>query len=86
MKRGCEIGVSEGFVAGEFARREATRRRRRRRARGWPETVEDHQKMMEDESIEFTSKGDRDHVAYIFFKMSFDLREAVAREQQGSQP
>ena len=58
----------------------------RRGSGGWPETVEDYQKMMEDESIEFTSKGDRDHVAYIFFKMSFDLREAVAREQQGSQP
>jgi hypothetical protein len=58
----------------------------RRGSGGWPETVEDYQKMMEDESIEFTSKGDRDHVAYIFFTMSFDLREAVAREQQSSQP
>ena len=49
---------------------------------GWPETVEDYQRMMEDESIEFTSRGDRDHVAYIFFKMSFDLREAVRESEQ----
>ena len=50
----------------------------RRGSGGWPETVEDYQKMMEDESIEFTSKGDRaargpDRTTWrvSFFKMSF---------------
>jgi len=47
------------------------------RARKWPATVAEYQQMMEDPRIEFTAKGDRDYVAYLFFKMSFDLRKVV---------
>jgi hypothetical protein len=38
--------------------------------------VDEYQKMMDDPAIEFTDKGDSDFVAYLFFKMSFDLSAA----------
>jgi hypothetical protein len=41
---------------------------------GWPTSVESYATMMQDGKIEFTSKGDREYVAYLFFKMCFDLR------------
>lgn len=43
---------------------------------GWPSTVESYAAMMQDASIQFTSKGDREYVTYLFFKMCFDLRAA----------
>ena len=48
------------------------------KARAWPQTVDDYNQMMEDPSIEFTANGDREYVAYLFFKMSFDLRGVYA--------
>lgn len=50
------------------------------RARDWPTSVKQYQKMMEDTRIEFTATGDRSYVAYLFFKMSFDLRNVVEQE------
>ena len=47
---------------------------------GWPTTVQSYTRMMEDPKIEFTSRGDREYVAYIFFKMCFDLRAATDGE------
>ena len=53
-------------------------------ARPWPENVEEYQKMMDDPAIEFTAKGDRDYVAYLFFKMSFDLSAAQRGQPSGA--
>ena len=53
-------------------------------ARPWPENVEEYQKMMDDPAIEFTAKGDRDYVAYLFFKMSFDLSAAQHGQPSGA--
>ena len=46
-------------------------------ARQWPADVQSYTRDMEDPNIEFTCKGDREYVAYIFNKMSFDPRVAV---------
>ena len=43
--------------------------------REWPKAVQDYTEMMLDPKIEFTCRGDRDHVVYIFFKMCSDLRQ-----------
>jgi hypothetical protein len=53
-------------------------------ARAWPENVDEYQKMMDDPAIEFTAKGDRDYVAYLFFKMSFDLSAAQHGQPSGA--
>ena len=50
--------------------------KRVRNARHWPENVDEYQKMMDERAIEFTAKDDSDKVAYLFFKMSFDLSAA----------
>ena len=40
------------------------------KARDWPKDVAEYEKMMDDPAIEFTSKGDKDYVVYLFFKMT----------------
>ena len=55
-----------------------------RNARAWPQNVDEYQKMMDDDKIEFTDKGDRDSVAYLFFKMSFDLSAAQRGQPSGA--
>ena len=47
------------------------------RARAWPTDVKSYTRDMQDLNIEFTSKGDREYVTYIFNKMSFDPRTAM---------
>ena len=50
-----------------------------------PMSVGAYKAMMEetteagDDVIEFTNSGDRDYVAYLFFKMSFDLQKIAER-------
>ena len=50
-------------------------------ARPWPADVQSYTRDMQDQTsdqhVEFTSKGDREYVAYIFNKMSFDPRVAM---------
>jgi len=48
-------------------------------AREWPADVPSYTRNMEDPTIEFTSKGDREYVAYIFTKMIFDPRVIIDR-------
>ena len=58
-------------------------------ARKWPETVDDYAAMMRESTdgravVEFTKKGDRDYVAYLFFKMSFDPRDLTGSRDMSS--
>ena len=56
------------------------------RSRRWPSTVGEYKAMMDEtgpDAIEFTKTGDRDYVAYLFFKMSFDLQKAATVASKG---
>jgi hypothetical protein len=72
----CAAEFSCALKAGIIANLDDPEVQRVLKARAWPKTVDEYQKMMEDPKVEFTAKGDRDYVAYLFFKMSFDLSAA----------
>ena len=72
----CAAEFSCALKAGIIANLEDPDVQRVLHARAWPQNVDEYQKMMDDPAIEFTDKGDSDFVAYLFFKMSFDLSAA----------
>jgi hypothetical protein len=80
----CAAEFSCALKAGIIANLEDPDVLRVRSARAWPQNVDEYQKMMDDPAIEFTDKGDSDYVAYLFFKMSFDLSAAHRRCPAGS--
>ena len=84
----CAAEFSCALKAGIIANLDDPDVQKVRKARDWPEDVAEYEKMMDDPAIEFTAKGDRDYVAYLFFKMSFDLSAAqrVSRVAHGDGP
>jgi hypothetical protein len=80
----CAAEFSCALKAGIIANLEDPDVQRVRNARAWPQNVDEYQKMMDDPAIEFTAKGDRDYVAYLFFKMSFDLSAAQRGQPSGA--
>ena len=66
----CAAEFSCALKAGIIANLDDPDVQKVREARDWPKDVAEYEKMMDDPAIEFTAKGDRDYVAYLFFKMS----------------
>eukprot|EP00900_Chrysochromulina_parva_P015062 jgi/Chrpa1/23557/Chrysochromulina_OHIO_Genome00028040-RA len=80
----CAAEFSCALKAGIIANLEDPDVQRVCKARKWPNTVKEYQKMMDDPAIEFTDKGDNDKVAYLFFKMSFDLSATQHGQPSGA--
>ena len=80
----CAAEFSCALKAGIIANLDDPDVQRVRNARAWPQNVDEYQKMMDDPAIEFTDKGDSDFVAYLFFKMSFDLSAAQRGQPSGA--
>jgi len=80
----CAAEFSCALKAGIIANLEDPDVQRVLHARAWPQNVDEYQKMMDDPAIEFTDKGDSDFVAYLFFKMSFDLSAAQHGQPSGA--